>query len=40
MYTILLVDDRLDVRYSMTRPLTLADFDVREAATGCDGFIY
>ena len=31
-----MVDDRPDARYSMTRPLTAAGFDVRETATGRD----
>jgi CheY-like chemotaxis protein len=36
MHTVLVVDDRPDARYIMTRPLTLAGFDVRETATGRD----
>jgi CheY-like chemotaxis protein len=36
MKTVLVIDDRPDARYSMTRPLTLAGFDVRETATGRD----
>jgi DNA-binding response OmpR family regulator len=32
--TVLVVDDRPDARYSMTRPLSAAGFDVRETATG------
>ena len=36
MSTILVVDDRPDARYSMTRPLAAAGFDVRETATGRD----
>jgi CheY-like chemotaxis protein len=36
MSTVLVVDDRPDARYSMSRPLALADFDVRETATGQD----
>ena len=37
MYTILLVDDRLDVRIQHDSPPDLGGFlDVREAATGCD----
>jgi two-component system, NtrC family, sensor kinase len=34
--TILLVDDRLDARYTMYRALVSAGFDVLEAATGRD----
>jgi len=36
MTTVLVVDDRPDARYSMTRPLGAAGFDVRETATGRD----
>ena len=36
MHTVLVVDDRPDARYSMTRPLSAAGFDVRETATGRD----
>lgn len=36
MSTVLVVDDRPDARYSMSRPLALAGFDVRETATGRD----
>jgi CheY-like chemotaxis protein len=36
MNTVLVVDDRLDARYSMARPLVAAGFDVRETATGRD----
>jgi CheY-like chemotaxis protein len=34
--TILVVDDRPNARYTMTRPLAAAGFAVREAATGHD----
>ena len=36
MSTILVVDDRPDVRYALVRVLTSAGFDVRETATGRD----
>ncbi len=36
MNTVLVVDDRPDARYTMTRPLSAAGFDVRETATGRD----
>jgi DNA-binding response OmpR family regulator len=36
MNTVLVVDDRPDARYKMTRTLAAAGFDVRETATGRD----
>ena len=36
MRIVLVVDDRPDARYTMTRPLAAAGFAVREAATGHD----
>ena len=36
MRLVLVVDDRPDARYIMTRPLAAAGFAVREAATGHD----
>ena len=36
MSTVLVVDDRPDVRYTMVRTLAAAGFDVRETATGRD----